>query len=265
VDELSDDLAAVRARPSRDLEGRAVLVTGGSRGIGRAIVLGALARGADVAYCSRDGSQDASVAGAARAFPHGRLVAVRADVSREADVEAFFDAALAALGRVDAVINNAAISREDLLVSCLAETWDALIATNLTGAFLVSRRALREFRGRGGGRLVFMGSLQQYGAPRGAAAYAAAKGGLTGLVQAVAWEHGQAGIRANQVAPGYVETGMTSHLESARRRFLEECPLRRLPTLEEIASVVLFLASDRSAGINGQTLHAAGGIMETFR
>jgi 3-oxoacyl-[acyl-carrier protein] reductase len=250
----------------QDLAGRALLVTGGSRGIGRAIVLGALARGADVAYCSRDGSEDEALAAAAtQQAPGRRLVALRADVSREADVEAFFDGALAALGRVDAVVSNAGISRESLLVSCLAETWDALVATNLTGAFLVSRRAVRELRGRGRGSLVFMGSLQQYGAPRGAAAYAAAKGGLTGLMQAIAWEHGGAGIRANQVAAGYVETGMTSHLpEFARQRFLEVCPLKRLPTTEEIASLILFLASERSAGINGQTLHAAGGIMEMF-
>jgi len=250
----------------RDLEGRALLVTGGSRGIGRAIVLGALARGADVAYCSRSGSEDAALAEeAAGRSANRRLFMFRADVSREAEVEAFFDHALAALGRLDAVVSNAGISREDLLVSCLAETWDALVATNLTGAFLVSRRAVRELRARGGGSLVFMGSLQQNGAPRGASAYAAAKGGLTGLMEAVAWEHGADGIRVNQVAAGYVETGMTTHLpELARQRFVEASPMKRLPTTEEIASMILFLCSARSAGINGQTLHAAGGISEMF-
>ena len=180
-------------------------------------------------------------------------------------MEAFFDGALAGLGRVDAVVSNAGISHEDLLVSCRAETWDALVATNLTGAFLVSRRAVREFRARGGGSLVFMGSLQQYGAPRGASAYAAAKGGLTGLMQAIVWEHGAHGIRANQVAAGYVETDMTSHLpEVARQLFIKASPLKRLPTTEEVASLILFLCSARSAGINGQTLHAAGGIREMF-
>lgn len=250
----------------RDLEGRTVFVTGGSRGIGRAVVLGALARGADVAYCSRDGARDRALADEAAArCPGRRLVALRADVGREADVEASFDGALAALGRVDAVVSNAGISRQDLLVSCRAETWDELVATNLTGAFLVSRRAVREFRARGGGSLVFMGSLQQYGAPRGASAYAAAKGGLTGLMEAIVWEHGEHGIRANQVAAGYVDTEMTKHLpEFARNRFVEASPLKRLPTTEEIASLVLFLCSARSAGINGQTLHAAGGIREMF-
>lgn len=244
----------------RDLEGQVLLVTGGSRGIGRAIVTGALVRGASVAYCSR-GAVDDEALGTAQG--EGRLLAVRADVSREAEVEAFFDRALLAFGRLDAVVSNAGISREDLLVSCAVETWDALFATNLTGAFLVSRRAVKELRARGGGRIVFMGSLQQYGAPRGASAYAASKGGLTGLVQTIAWEHASAGVRANQVVTGYVETGMTSHLpEFARQRFLEACPLKRLPSTEEIASVILFLASARSAGINGQTLHAAGGIME---
>jgi 3-oxoacyl-[acyl-carrier protein] reductase len=250
----------------RDLEGRAVLVTGGSRGIGRAVVLGALARGADVAYCSRDGAQDRALADEAAArCPGRRLVALRADVGREADVEAFFDGALSAQGRVDAVVSNAGISREDLLVSCPTATWDELLATNLTGAFLVSRRAVREMAARGGGSLVFMGSLQQYGSPRGASAYAAGKGGVTGLMEAIAWEHGRDGVRANQVAAGYVDTEMTTHLpEFARNRFVEASPLKRLPTTEEIASLVLFLCSARSAGINGQTLHAAGGIREMF-
>jgi len=250
----------------RDLEGRAVLVTGGSRGIGRAVVLGALARGADVAYCSRDGAQDRALADEAAArCPGRRLVALRADVGREADVEAFFDGALSAQGRVDAVVSNAGISREDLLVSCPTATWDELLATNLTGAFLVSRRAVRELAARGGGSLVFMGSLQQYGSPRGASAYAAGKGGVTGLMEAIAWEHGRDGVRANQVAAGYVDTEMTTHLpEFARNRFVEASPLKRLPTTEEIASLVLFLCSARSAGINGQTLHAAGGIREMF-
>lgn len=244
----------------RDLEGQAVLVTGGSRGIGAATVRDALERGASVAYCSREPAvgHETGAAGV-------RLLAERADVSREEEVEAFFDKALARFGRLDAVVSNAGISREDLLVSCATETWDALYATNLRGAFLVSRRAVKEMRARGGGRLVYMGSLQQYGAPRGASAYAASKGGLTGLVQAIAWEHGQDGVRANQVVTGYVDTGMTSHLPAfARQRFLEACPLKRLPSTDEIASVILFLASERSAGINGQTLHAAGGIMEMF-
>jgi 3-oxoacyl-[acyl-carrier protein] reductase len=241
----------------RDLEGRVVLVTGGSRGIGRSVVLGALERGASVAWCSREAGDTAAAPGDA--------LALRADVSSEADVERVFDETLAAFGRVDAVVSNAGISREDLLVSCSVHTWDALFATNLTGAFLVSRRAVRELRARGGGSIVFMGSLQQYGAPRGASAYAASKGGLTGLAQAIAWEHGASGVRANQVVTGYVETEMTSHLPAfARDRFVEACPLKRLPSTEEIASVILFLASDRSLGINGQTLHAAGGIMEMF-
>jgi 3-oxoacyl-[acyl-carrier protein] reductase len=250
----------------RDLEGRVVFVTGGSRGIGRAVVVGALARGADVAYCSRDGAQDRALADEAAArCPGRRLVALRADVAREADVEAAFDGALAGLGRVDAVVSNAGISREDLLVSCPTATWDELLATNLTGAFLVSRRAVREFRARGGGSLVFMGSLQQYGSPRGASAYAAGKGGVTGLMHAISWEHGRDGVRANQVAAGYVDTEMTTHLpEFARNRFVEASPLKRLPTTEEIASLVLFLCSARSAGINGETLHAAGGIREMF-
>lgn len=248
----------------RDLEGRAVLVTGGSRGIGRAVVEGALSRGADVAFCSRGGGEDEALAARVSGSSQ-KLVALRADVARETEVEGFFDRAREALGRVDAVVSNAGISREDLLVSCPAETWDAVVATNLTGAFLVARRAVRELVAGGGGSLVFMGSLQQHGAPRGAGAYAAAKGGITGLMEAIVWEHAKDGVRANQVAAGFVDTEMTRHLpDLARQRFVEASPMKRLPATEEIASLILFLCSPRSAGINGQTLHAAGGIREMF-
>jgi len=248
-----------------DLKDEVLVVTGGSRGIGRATVLAAAARGARVAFCSRDEAGQAEVVEAAVALSASeRVLAVRADVSREGDVERLFDAALSAFGEVDAVVSNAGFSREALLVSLTTREWDEVLATNLTGSFLVARRAVRAFVERGrGGRIVFMGSLQQNGAPRGAAAYATSKGGLGGLTRAIAWEYRTRGIRANQVVTGYVDTAMTSHLpETARRLFAERCPQRRLATPEEIASVLLFLASERSRGVNGETVYASGGMME---
>jgi 3-oxoacyl-[acyl-carrier protein] reductase len=248
-----------------DLEGVVLVVTGGSRGIGRATVLAAAARGARVAFCSRHEADQAEVvAAAANLGRPGRVLSITADVSREADVDALFEAALRAYGAIDAVVSNAGSSREGLLVSLTAEDWDAVLATNLTGSFLVARRAVRTFLERGrGGRIVFMGSLQQNGAPRGAAAYATTKGGLAGLTRAIAWEYGARGIRANQVVTGYVDTALTRHLpESARRLFAERCPQRRLATPEEIASVLLFLASERSQGVSGETVYASGGMME---
>lgn len=240
--------------PVADLADRTVLVTGGSRGIGRAVVDGALARGARVAYCSRHGA-DTGRAGRGRAF--------RADVGREEDVEAFFADAAGAFGPPDVVVSNAGISEAGLLVACETRTFETLLATNLTGAFLTARAALRAFAGRGGA-IVFVGSIQEQGAPRGAAAYAASKGGLSGLVRSIARDHGPR-VRANQVVTGFVDTGLTRDLpDEARRRVLELLPLRRLPQVEEVAALALFLASPRSAGLNGATLHASGGMQEMY-
>ena len=140
--------------------------------------------------------------------------------------------------------------------------FDELMATNLTGAFLAARAALRAFRRRGG-RMVFMGSVQEQGSPRGAAAYAASKGGCRGLVASIARDYGSRGVRANQVVTGFVDTDLTRDLpDVARERFLASCPLHRLPPVEELASLALFLASDRAAGINGVTLRASGGLQD---
>lgn len=242
-----------------ELAGRTVLVTGGSRGIGRAVVRGALAQGARVAYCSRRPADDADVGGDA-----ARLCAVRADVAREADVDAFFQEAAAAFGPPDVVVSNAGVSETALLVGCETQTFDALVATNLTGAFLVARAALRAFAGRGGA-LVFVGSIQGEGSPRGASAYAAGKGGLSGLVRSVARDHGPRGVRANQVVTGFVDTDLTRDLpDVARKRVAETVPLRRLARVDEVAELTLFLASPRAAGLNGATLHASGGLQEMY-
>jgi NAD(P)-dependent dehydrogenase (short-subunit alcohol dehydrogenase family) len=245
--------------PVPELAGRTVLVTGGSRGIGRAIVHGALARGACVAYCSRRPADDER-----SGYETARLRAVRADVAREEDVDSFFQEATGAFGPPDVVVSNAGVSETALLVGCETRTFDALLATNLTGAFLVARAALRAFGDRGG-VLVFVGSIQEQGSPRGAAAYAAGKGGLAGLVERVARDHGPRGVRANQVVTGFVDTDLTRDLpEVARRRVLEMVPLRRLASVEEVAALALFLASARAAGLNGVTLHASGGLREMY-
>jgi 3-oxoacyl-[acyl-carrier protein] reductase len=241
--------------PSPDFAGRTVLVTGGSRGIGRALVEGALARGARVAYCSRSGADTER---------SDRLRAFRADVGREEDVGAFFADAASAFGPPDVVLGNAGVSETALLVGCETRTFEALLATNLTGAFLTARAALRAFAGRGGA-LVFVGSIQEQGAPRGAAAYAASKGGLSGLLRSVVRDHAAQGVRAHQVVTGFVDTDLTRDLpDVARRRVLEMVPLRRLARVEEVARLALFLASPRAAGLNGVTLHASGGLQEMY-
>jgi 3-oxoacyl-[acyl-carrier protein] reductase len=251
---------------ARDLEDKVVVVTGGSRGIGRAIVLGAVERGARVAFCARTlgpGAEAVRDEAAARAGAPNRVLAVRADVSKEAEVEALFDAAIERFGRVDVAVNNAAVNRDDLLVRLPVEVFDEVIATNLTSAFLVARRAISEFIAQGeGGRIVSIGSLSENGATS-QASYASSKGGLQGLTRTIAKEYGRRGIYANVVVAGYVETELSTGMPEVAKRFLvDACPQRRAGTAEEVAAAVLFLASGRASFVNGETIRAAGGLVD---
>jgi 3-oxoacyl-[acyl-carrier protein] reductase len=250
---------------ARELDDKVVVVTGGSRGIGRAIVLGAAARGARVVFCAREIGEAALAvqAEAEQLGGAGCALAVRADIACEADVEALFDVALARFGRVDAAINNAAISRNYLLVSLPVEEWDEIVGVNLTGAFLVARRAVREFLASGrGGHIVSVGSLVQNGAPSNVS-YSASKGGLVGLTRALAREYGPHGIYANLIVAGFVDTQLSSEMPEVTKQFiLESCPQRRKASADEIAAVVLWLASARSAGVNGEALPVTGGLMQ---
>jgi 3-oxoacyl-[acyl-carrier protein] reductase len=248
-----------------ELDGKVMVVTGGSRGIGRAIVLGAIARGARVAYCARkiapatqDREQDKETA-----LPTDRVLAVRCDVSQESDVEELFDATLNAFGKVDLVVNNAGTNFDDLIISMSPQDWDAVLATNLTGAFLVSRRAVKEFLARGvAGRIVSITSVAQNGANSNAG-YAASKGGLAGLTRAIAEEYGHAGIRAHAVVSGFVETELTREVPpGVRQSLVDMSPQRRAAKDSEIASVVLFLASSRSWIANGEAVYVSGGLLD---
>ncbi len=261
---------------SGELAGKVVLVTGGSRGIGRELVLEAAARGARVAFCARRlGTEaEAVVEEAGRRTGPENVLAVRADISREEDVEALFAAVLGAFGRVDVVVNNAGLTRDFLLVSFPLEAWDEVIATNLTGPFLVSRRAIRAFRAqpvlsegpgpRPRGTIISIGSVQQNGAPS-TACYAASKGGLIGLTRSIAWEEGAHGIRAYLVVVGAVETELIRDIPEAMKRAVREASPQRRPALTgEIASAVLYLASERAGLANGQALYVAGGLREVM-
>ena len=253
---------------NRMLEGKIVVVTGGSRGIGRSIVLGAVAEGARVVFCARTLGTDseAVVQEAEKLGGAGAAIAVTADVSREADVEAMFDLTIDRHERVDVLINNAGINRDALLVHHATDTFDEVIATNLTGAFLTSRRAISEFLSQGeGGRIVAIGSFSQNGATS-QVAYAASKGGLIGLTRTIAKEYGHKKIAANVVAAGFVETALTERItEEGRKMLTDICPLRRSGQADEIAKVAIHLASSRASFINGEVVHASGGLWELYR
>ncbi len=245
-----------------DLQGKVVVVTGGSRGIGMDIARGALAEGARVAVCARNPGQPGDPA----RTPDGgteTLLVVRGDVSHEQDVETLFDRTLAAYGRVDVVVNNAGAIHDELAVSMSAQSWDDVMATNLTGAFLVARRAVREFLAQGdGGALIAVGSVSQNGAISNAG-YAASKGGLAGLARAIAADYGRAGVRVHTVVCGFVETQMTRAVPPAvRQGLVEMSPHKRAAAGAEIASVVLALASGRARVANGDPIYVSGGLAE---
>ena len=248
-----------------DLEGRVAVVTGGTRGIGRAIALEAARRGARVVCCARHierGGPEIEAEAAAIAGP-GRVIATQADVSREADVDRLFQTARSAFGRVDIAVNNAGTSAAELLVSHSVPEWDRVVATNLTGCLLVARELVRSARtDRRPAALVTVGSIAQHGTANNAS-YAATKGALLGMTQGFARDHGSEGIRANLVVAGFVETELASGLNPRTRAYwLEYCPARRAGTAEEIAGVVLFLSSDRARHLNGHALAVTGGLRQ---
>ncbi|WP_149263333.1 SDR family NAD(P)-dependent oxidoreductase [Actinomadura sp. K4S16] len=248
----------------RDLDGKVVLVTGGSRGIGRSLVLGAVARGARVAFCARSVGEAAQEvrAEAERLGGAGCVLPMAADVSRSADVDAFVEAALEAWGTVDVLVNNAAIDKDALLLQMPVAEFAAVLAVNLTGPFLMSRRVLREFLHRDTrGVIVNIGSIFDRGAPS-QTAYSTSKGGLRGLTRAIAEEYGARGIRANLVVSGFVETALSQHMPERFRKAVLSNPLSRAGTAAEVASAVLLFAGGAGRAMNGATVYASGGIVD---
>jgi 3-oxoacyl-[acyl-carrier protein] reductase len=247
------------------LAGKVVVVTGGSRGIGRACVLHAVGAGARVVFCSRsDGPESREVeAAAAEAGGSGAALGVAADVSNEQDVTRLFDTARRHFGAVHGTVNNAAVIRDQLLVSATTADWDAVIEANLTGGFLVAREAIRLLLGQGtGGHLVAIGTLSQRGVS-GNASYAVSKGGLEGLTREIARQYAHVGIVSSMVVPGYVETALSAGMsESSKRALVDGCPMRRPGSPGEIASVVTWLLSDAATGLDGEVLFVSGGLRE---
>ena len=243
------------------LAGRVVLVTGSSRGIGAEVAVKAAAEGARVAV-----HYHRSVDGAQRTLERVRdsgaeAEAFGADIGDGAQAEALVARVIARFGRVDALVNNAGLTLVKPFLETDPADWEGVIRTDLTGAFHTCRAVLPSMVERGGGTIVNLASrLGQIGVAD-TAAYSAAKAGLIGLTRALAREFGPSGIRVNAVAPGVIETGMTTdlvHSEEGRRR-LRELPLGRFGRPDEVADAVIFLLSDASALFLGQTLNPNGG------
>ena len=244
------------------LEGKKALVTGASRGIGRAIALALAAEGADVAV-NYAGSEAAAQEVAAEIKALGRkAMIVQADVSSNEACAAMVDAVVKEFGRIDILVNNAGITRDGLLMRMKEEDWDAVLNTNLKGVFNCTKASIKYMMKQRAGRIVNISSVVGLMGNAGQANYAAAKAGVLGFTKAVAKEVAARGITVNAIAPGFIKTDMTSVLpEKVVAGLVANIPLSRLGETEDIAKAALFLVSDDANYITGQTLHVDGGMV----
>jgi 3-oxoacyl-[acyl-carrier protein] reductase len=245
---------------SGELQDKVSLVTGASRGIGRAIARELAARGATVLAAARDQEKLAQVVSEIVA-EGGKALALPLDVADRAAVESAFAAILKAHGRLDHLINNAGITRDNLVLRLKLEDWQQVLDTNLTGAFLCTQAALRPMLKQRSGRIVNVTSVVGLTGNAGQANYAASKAGLVGFTRSVAREVASRSITVNAVAPGFIETDMTAAMtDKAREAVASQIPLGRVGQPEDVAAAVAFLVSDRAAYITGQVLAVDGGF-----
>ncbi|ABY36607.1 MAG TPA: 3-oxoacyl-[acyl-carrier-protein] reductase [Chloroflexus aurantiacus] len=245
-----------------DLSGRVAIVTGGSRGIGRATAERLAGSGAAVVVNYRGNAAAAEATVAAITAAGGTAIAVQGDVSQPADVEQMVKTTLERFGRIDILVNNAGITRDTLLLRMKESDFDEVIATNLRGVFLCTRAVLRPMTKQRFGRIINITSVVGLTGNVGQANYAAAKAGILGFTKSTAREMASRGITVNAIAPGFIETEMTEALnEEARKAILATIPLGRFGQPAEVAGLVCFLASDAGAYISGQTLTIDGGMV----
>jgi 3-oxoacyl-[acyl-carrier protein] reductase len=252
------------------LSGRTAVVTGASQGIGRGCALKLARCGANVALVARNQQKLEEVAqqiAAARGDRGGaaiptRTLVVPADVENEDQVKAAFKTVVAEFGKTDILVNNAGITRDQLIMRMKRADWDAVLNTNLTSAYLCTQQAITSMLKQRWGRIINITSVFGQMGQAGQANYASSKAGLIGLTMAIAREVGSRNITCNAVAPGFIETAMTSSLsDELKQSALKMIPLGRVGTPEEVANCVAFLASEEAAYITGHVLNVNGGML----
>lgn len=246
---------------SETLKGRRALVTGGNRGIGRAIALQLAEAGADI-MINFVGSEEEAEATAAECRAFGvQAVCCYADISKEEDVAKLFAEMVQQLGGVDILVNNAGITRDALLLRLSADDFDAVLSTNLRGAFLCMKQASKLMMKQRFGRIINISSVVALRGNVGQVNYAASKAGIIGMTKSLARELASRNVTVNALAPGFIETAMTAELpEAVRAKMLEGIPAGRMGQPEDVAAAALFLASPQAAYITGQVLRVDGGM-----
>lgn len=244
------------------LSGKVAIVTGGSRGIGRAVSIALADAGADVAVVYAGNRQGAEETVAEIEKRGRRGMMVQADVSQADQVDSAVKQVLDAFGRIDILVNNAGITRDNLVLRMKEEDWDRVIDTNLKGTFLFSKAVIRTMMKQRSGRIINIGSVVGVSGNPGQANYVAAKAGVIGMTKSMARELASRGITVNAIAPGFIETDMTAVLgDEVRDQIMSQIPLARFGSPEDVAAAVRFLASDDAGYITGQTLHVDGGMV----
>jgi 3-oxoacyl-[acyl-carrier protein] reductase len=244
------------------LENKVAIVTGASRGIGEAIAIKLAEHGAHVAFSYLSSEEKAKALEAKLTASGGKVKAYKSNAGIFADCEAMVNDVVKEFGTVDICVNNAGISKDNLLLRLSPEQWKEVIDVNLTSVFNMTKQVIRPMMKAKQGSIINMSSIVGVSGNAGQSSYAASKAGIIGFTMSVAKELGSRNIRCNAIAPGFIETDMTHYLKEgdAAKKFMENIPLGRFGRAEEIANTTLFLASDLSSYITGQVLSACGGL-----
>jgi len=243
------------------LQDKVALVTGGSRGIGEAIVRRFAEQGATVAFTYRSSAEEAKKVVEACAEHNVDALAIQSDAASYEQAEELIKQVIDRFGKLDILVNNAGITQDNLMLRMTEEQWDRVININLKSVFNLSKHALRPMMKNRGGAIINMSSIVGITGNAGQANYAASKAGILGFSKSLAKEMGSRNIRVNAIAPGFIETDMTDALdEKTRDAYLSNIPLKRFGKSEEIADVCVFLGSDMGTYVSGQTISVCGAL-----